>query len=227
MANEPQRTTQRSRNQNRKSHWLRAELEIATEGGLRSVRGYIHLGLGLHRRKGTKVYQGHREPIWTLTHLNTGHMVCEIIGSFSQCRAIATVLAECSCWNDIAGLKGWTNIDPDLPTKVRQIISENKRCARYSGTVCEESAREIYVNRIGPRLRRSEQPYSEHLSALRGDQQLTGGSPAEIHVVRPGAFLSPPPAYPDTLARSRSRAREGIWRNSAATITRRKQARSR
>ena len=129
--------------------WDPADFLIAdtwSEAGFHKVAGYAHLGLGIHMIiKGSP--KGRRPPLWSLRHLGSGHTVCMIEGKVAVAFAIASEIAECGDWS-FDGLKGYVNVDPEIPEKFRTIYAKYpKAIRRGSGPQNENSARAIAVAR--------------------------------------------------------------------------------
>lgn len=94
--------------------WTFKKFLIATHDGIKSVEGYIYRGLGIHlKRRGNP-------PLWTVTHLRTGHRILFLRAAYEKAISIATELAEVTEW-DFDGLYGWKNRDPDIKAKVTAI----------------------------------------------------------------------------------------------------------
>ena len=93
--------------------------------------GYTYRGLGIHMSMKASP-KGRRPPRWKVTHLGSGHAVAVIDGDVAGAFPIATEIAECSDW-DFDGLDGWRNRDPELPSKVQEIIARHGKRARKPG----------------------------------------------------------------------------------------------
>lgn len=131
--------------------WKAGTFDIATSAGIITQSGYILKDLGLHlesiippsskgRRKGRKS--------WALTHLNSGHRVCSLIGDVKDVFPLASEIAELTDWS-FTGLDGWKNIAPELKDKFYSLIKKNKaKIKREGGSSDKKLAREIAVSRM-------------------------------------------------------------------------------
>lgn len=120
--------------------WKAETFYIAAWWGAYAVAGYTYRALGLHMQiKGSP--KGRRPPSWALTHLGSGHCICQIKGKVADALPIATDIAECGDW-DFDGLDGWKNRDPNLPAKVITITDRYaKQVSRMGGR--REGAHEV------------------------------------------------------------------------------------
>lgn len=112
--------------------------------------GYTYRGLGLHMVAKASP-KGRRPPRWKLTHLGSGHGVAHIDGKVADAFPIATEVAECGDW-DFDGMDGWRNRDPDLPTKVRDVLAKYPKRAKFTtGRIggSDEAARLVLNARLG------------------------------------------------------------------------------
>jgi hypothetical protein len=111
--------------------WASAKFPLAYNWGVVNTAGYIYRGLGLSfDRKGNK----RRRPLWTLSHLGSGHRVAHIEGKVAEAFPIATEIAECGDWDAFEMPSGWRNVDPELPTKLLAIVQRHRdRCMIVSG----------------------------------------------------------------------------------------------
>jgi len=99
--------------------WRPIHYMVAGLSEPRQVLGYTYAGLGLHMvHQGSP--KGRRPPVWTITHLNTGHRICEITAHAPVAFSNATAFAELTDW-DFDGLAGWKNRDPELGEKVGKL----------------------------------------------------------------------------------------------------------
>jgi hypothetical protein len=95
--------------------WISDTFLIAGRpGGVMKMDGFTYAGLGIDKRS-----SGH----WVVTHLNTGHKLCTLHGTWFLVSMLATELAECADWT-FDGLLGWANRDPDLARKARAVIEK-------------------------------------------------------------------------------------------------------
>lgn len=113
--------------------------------GYHKVAGYSYRGLGIHMIRSPK---GRRPPTWSLCHLGSGHTVCLIDGRVAVAFAIASEIAECGDWS-FDGLKGWINVDPEIPEKCKVIMAKYPKATRRAtgGNHSENSARAIALAR--------------------------------------------------------------------------------
>jgi hypothetical protein len=85
------------------------------------VGGWLYKGLGLFvlgpvvRDEAAQLLMPNE---WSLTHLNTGHQVCRLIGSRSLVFRMGKDIADCTEWELFTTVGGWANVDPDLNKKV-------------------------------------------------------------------------------------------------------------
>lgn len=108
------------------------------ESMTREVEGYVYRGLGLTIAiKGSP--KGRRPPRWTLTHLGSGHAVCNLTGHVKDAFPIATEIAECGDWS-FDGLYGWKNIDPELADKFRAIQAKHAKQVHRGQGGCDEAS---------------------------------------------------------------------------------------
>lgn len=131
--------------------WKPGTFDIALFSGIETKYGYIWRDLGLHleseilpspkkRRKGRKS--------WALTHLNSGHRICDLIGEVKDIFPLASEIAELTDWS-FTGLDGWKNIDPELGDKLDSFIKKNNAKIKRSGIHSNEKlAREVAVSRM-------------------------------------------------------------------------------
>lgn len=122
--------------------WQPAQYPIATVDGVRTVTGYVYRGLGMHVAVAASP-KGRRPPRWSLTHLGSGHKLCNIDGDRGVAFPLASEVAQCGNWQ-FAGLRGYMSRDAALRERVAEIIARHRECS--PGVVCgpnEERAREI------------------------------------------------------------------------------------
>lgn len=129
--------------------WEPADFLIAdrwSPEGCHKVAGHTHCGLGIYICiKGSP--KGRRGPTWSLRHLGSGHTVCLIEGKVAVAFLIASEIAECGDWS-FDGLKGYVNVDPEIPEKCRTIFAKYPKAVRRGGgNQSEESARAIAMAR--------------------------------------------------------------------------------
>lgn len=119
--------------------WRPGYYMSACWGDVEQSPGRIHAGLAMSFTFAGSP-KGRRPPVWTLTHLGSGHVVCNIEAHEAEAFAIATEIAECGDW-DFDGLKGYLNRDPDLPEKFRALMQKHgKRVVRSGGGRQSEAA---------------------------------------------------------------------------------------
>lgn len=127
--------------------WKSAPFLIATTTGVVSERGKIYRGLGVAiRAEGSP--KGRIKPKWALTHLGTGHSICQILGDEGFALGIATRIAELGDWS-FDSLEGWKNSDPDLAVRVKELFTEYPGVLLRQGTgqVDQTTAREVAAQR--------------------------------------------------------------------------------
>lgn len=127
--------------------WEPEVYKIASFAGPHPVAGYVYRGLGLHIRVSASP-KGRKPPTWTLTHLNTGHSICNLTGKVADVFPVAAEVAECGDWT-FEGLHGWKNMDPELGFRTKAIAEKHPGvCAyRHGVTSDEKIAREIAAER--------------------------------------------------------------------------------
>lgn len=127
--------------------WKSEDFLIAAPGGPSSRHGFVYRGLGVHKIIGASP-RGRRPPLWSVTHLGSGHRVGNIHAHIVRAFDIATMVAECVEW-DWNGLDGYRNIEPDLAQKLRDFVNQfGKEFALTSGSGYDkESALEIAMAR--------------------------------------------------------------------------------
>ena len=121
--------------------WPAGSFLIALSSGPELVEGYTYRGLGLHMEsKGSP--KGRRPTTWTLTHLRSGHAVMQIEGDVRAAFLVATEVAESGDW-DFDGLDGWKNRDPELPEKLKEIMSRHANTSRSRLGSLDDVSRKI------------------------------------------------------------------------------------
>jgi hypothetical protein len=84
--------------------------------------GYVYRSLGIWRSMRPSP-KGRRPPTWCLTHLGSGHAVCNIKGKVAVAFAIAAEIADLGDWS-FDGIDGWKNQFPDARTKMDEIVTK-------------------------------------------------------------------------------------------------------
>ena len=121
--------------------WPAGSFLIALSSGPELVKGYTYRGLGLHVvSRGSP--KGRRPPTWALTHLGSGHSVMQIKGRANVAFLVATEVAESGDW-DFDGLDGWKNRDPELPAKLKEIMSRHANTSRSRLGSLDDVSRKI------------------------------------------------------------------------------------
>ena len=111
------RPAENSQRRNRSaSKWTRAVFQIAMRSGPQTRPGFTYRELGLH-------YEG---PHWTVTHLNTGHSLCDISADERRAKIIGAMLAECGDWS----FKAINPVPPEIVAAARAIIAATPECKR-------------------------------------------------------------------------------------------------
>ncbi len=105
--------------------WAPDYFMSAVWGDVEQNPGRIHAGLAMSFSFAGSP-KGLRPPMWTLTHLGSGHVVCNIEAHETEAFSIATEIAECGDWG-FDGLKGYLNLDPDLPEKALVVIRRHPK----------------------------------------------------------------------------------------------------
>ena len=128
------------------SRWTREAFLIANPDGPAAKRqGWTYRGLGLWMMIPGSL-KGRRKPLWSITHLGSGHLVVAIEAAKETAIAIATELAEAGDWS-FEGLEGWKNQFPEAHQVVLALMTRYK-CARRTGTAtCEAAAQQIAAAR--------------------------------------------------------------------------------
>lgn len=122
------------------TRWIRGSFRNAIDPD-RLEDGLLCGGLAL-----TKLWNGSpkglRAPAWTLTHIGTGHTVCNF--EARDPFPFADAVVDAGNWQ-FSGLDGYKNLDPDLPTKVRQVLrsSPNAKLLSAGGRSDEAAARAV------------------------------------------------------------------------------------
>ena len=131
--------------------WNPGTFDNATSGGRITQSGYVWRDLGLHLEsvippspKGRRK----KKQSWALTHLNSGHRICGLIGEVKDIFPLASEIAELTDWS-FTGLYGWKKIDPELGDKFYSLIKKNEaKIKREGGSSDKKLAREIAVSRM-------------------------------------------------------------------------------
>lgn len=117
--------------------WQRDSYDIAVTmgeyGAAERIDGFTYKGLGLH-------------PRWTVTHLNSGHIVCHLNCDDARAFTLATRIADMADWG-FDGLNGWQNSDPDLFERFAMWMRANREAYRHGDNQHEGIARQIAVSR--------------------------------------------------------------------------------
>lgn len=110
----------------------------------RLEHGLLYRGLALtHLWSGSP--KGRRPPAWTLTHIGSGHILCNFEAHDPY--PDATRMAECGEW-DWEGLEGWRNVDPEIKVKALRVLDlMGNRWISSSGRSSESAARQIAMQR--------------------------------------------------------------------------------
>lgn len=143
--------------------WKDARYPVACAAAVVKVSGYTYKGLGLHiwprnkprKRKGVEPPPP-PPPEWTLTHLGSGLSVAHITGTVSEVFPLASQIADLSDWT-FDGPKGFRNMDPELPAKLKAWLDTAPPCVRcvLNGTAkgmpgdWETRARQVLAFREG------------------------------------------------------------------------------
>lgn len=92
--------------------WERSNFDIACyDDGkpiIKSVPGFIYKSIGLHDCYNAK--------LWSVTHLNTGHKICDLVCDKHEAFELAKQVAELGDW-DFMTFGGYKNVDGDIKNK--------------------------------------------------------------------------------------------------------------
>ena len=122
--------------------WQPDTFLIATWRGVAKQIGRTYAGLGMAQLLHMFPPTG-----WILTHLGTGHEVCQITAHEPQAFALADQIAALGDW-DFDGLEGWRNRDPDLMQRLHAFLKLHPEATRSGlNNHYEEFAREIAMAR--------------------------------------------------------------------------------
>lgn len=117
--------------------WQMSEFKVAAgDGKILRVLGHTYRGLGLFILEPAK---GLSPAKWSLTHLNSGHRLALIPGNEVDVFRISKEIAECGDW-DFGGLRGYQNVDPDLPRKALVIVD---RYCKETGKIRVGDGRDV------------------------------------------------------------------------------------
>jgi hypothetical protein len=106
--------------------WQPATYDIALASRCTAPQsGLVYKGLGIASTGELGPYG----EIWLLTHLGSGHAFLKIRGTKEEALAIATEVADCADWN-FHGLTGYKNEQPDLPSRLAEVIVKHGRKVR-------------------------------------------------------------------------------------------------
>lgn len=109
--------------------WKDETFEVAYSFGPVPKAGYTYRGLGLFMVvKASK--KGRRPPLWSLTHLGSGHRLALIEGDVRTAFPIATEIAESGDW-DFLSLEGWKDRFPDAPERLRELCERYGKMVKY------------------------------------------------------------------------------------------------
>lgn len=127
--------------------WVYKTFDAADFDGVRQKQGYCCDTLAMQKVIRASP-RGKRPPIWSLTHLNTGHTVAHICAWEDRAFEIATEIYELIDWS-FAGLHGWKNVEPQLPDMMQSIKAKYKKGVVdiRGGGGSEERARAILMSR--------------------------------------------------------------------------------
>lgn len=96
--------------------WTRGAVTCALASGPVQKPGFTYRGLGLVVDPANP---DRRYDRWTVIHLGSGHEVCSL-RRVPGVIDLATTIADLGDWT-FSGLKGWENMSPDLPAKLRAL----------------------------------------------------------------------------------------------------------
>jgi len=103
--------------------WQPDTFLIATVGGVAPQIGWTCRGLGLAQ------LLRRSPPVWIVTHLGTGHTVCQITAHEATAFAIADQIAGLGNWG-FDGLTGWRNRDPDMMQRLHAVLKLHPEATR-------------------------------------------------------------------------------------------------
>lgn len=104
--------------------WISNSFMIAGPEGISEVDGFTYSGLGLHKIGRYR---------WSVTHLESGHRVVEVLGSEKDAKKAAVTVADLTDWT-FRSLDGWRNTDPDLPEKIAKLTFFDPCIVRAGGS---------------------------------------------------------------------------------------------
>ena len=108
--------------------------------------GYVYNGVGIYKtQEGSP--KGRRPPKWALIHLGSGHRICIIAAHFLDACHIAYDIANLGDWS-FDGIKGWKNVDPELPRKLEDYAAKDMRIELTPGKGNENAARAVLMSRV-------------------------------------------------------------------------------
>lgn len=111
--------------------WKPETFDVALASGPRAKAGYTYRGLGLWMRD-TGSPKGRKPPVWSLTHLGSGHCVVELTGKVAVAFPVATEIAEAGDWEFIS-LVGYKDRFPDVADRLMEIISRHSKVTKRIG----------------------------------------------------------------------------------------------
>jgi hypothetical protein len=114
------------------------------QDSVRTYEGYTYRGLGLFVEKHEEV------PMWSLTHLNSGHAIHWMKGRLRNVFPAAAEYAELTDWTLFTLINGWQQTDPDLKTKVRALRDKHGAmifCGGGHGVGNDDAARLVARSR--------------------------------------------------------------------------------
>jgi hypothetical protein len=104
--------------------WAEGKFDVVAGDDVGEVAGFTYNGLGLFVL-GPAAYDVSAQVLlpneWSVTHLNTGHQVCRLVGQRMRVMGMAKEIADCTDWEAFSSVKGWANTDPGLSDKISQL----------------------------------------------------------------------------------------------------------
>lgn len=110
--------------------WKAERFTLAMLGASQDVDGWTYKGLGLAESPARDRYGRRR---WSVTHLASGHALCNVAGADDFVQRIVGALADVGCFADYSMPGGWANIDPDLPKKFHAWLDRHRDVAWQDG----------------------------------------------------------------------------------------------
>jgi hypothetical protein len=119
--------------------WMPGTFLIAEfGGGVSKGRGLLYRGLAIRMSmKGSP--KGRRPPTWTLYHVGSGHVVCNVEAPAETAMLIATEVAEVGDWS-FEGLLGYVNVDPEIRERTLDVLSRYPKAIKRGGGCPNETA---------------------------------------------------------------------------------------